>query len=49
MLPPPKAAAASRKQGIADAFPEDDAKGSESDSSKVSGEEEMNICKIIHS
>ena len=34
-------------EGISNAFPDDDAK--EADSSEVSGEEEMNICKIIHS
>ena len=34
-------------EGISNAFPDDDAK--EADSSEVSGEEEMNICEIIHS
>ena len=34
-------------EGISNAFPDDDAK--EADSSEVSGEEEMNIWKIIHS
>ena len=34
-------------EGISNAFPDDDAK--EADSSEVSGEEEMNECKIIHS
>ena len=36
-------------EGISDAFPDDDAKGSEADSSEISGEEEMNSCRIIHS
>ena len=34
-------------EGISNGFPDDDAK--EADSSEVSGDEEMNSCRIIHS